>query len=62
MDSKKNSMPKTDAIVYESPVLDGVGLWVENRVKPIQSSKTNERLLWMMESWQIRISTDLEMF
>jgi len=40
----KDSMPKTDAKVYESPALDGVGLWVENRIKPIQSSKTDEEL------------------
>jgi len=40
----KDEMPKTDAKVYESPALDGVGLWVENRVKPIQSTKTEEQL------------------
>ncbi|MCH7756961.1 MAG: inositol-3-phosphate synthase [Thaumarchaeota archaeon] len=40
----KESMPKTDAKVYESPALDGVGLWVENRIKPIKSNKTDEQL------------------
>ena len=40
----KDQMPKTDAKVYESPVLDGVGIWVENRVNPIESGKTNEQL------------------
>lgn len=40
----KESMPKTNAKVYESPALDGVGLWVENRIKPIKSNKTNEQL------------------
>lgn len=40
----KDTMPKTGAQVYESPVLDGVGLWVENKVKPIQSTKTIESL------------------
>ena len=35
----KNDMPKTEAKVHESPVLDGVGIWVENRIKPIQSEK-----------------------
>jgi myo-inositol-1-phosphate synthase len=40
----KDEMPKTDAKVYESPLLDGVGIWVENRVKPLQSSKTIEQL------------------
>jgi myo-inositol-1-phosphate synthase len=40
----KASMPKTDAKVYESPALDGVGLWVENRIKPIKSEKTDDQL------------------
>lgn len=40
----KETMPKTDAKVYESPVLDGVGLWVENRINPIKSEKTEEQL------------------
>ena len=40
----KDEMPKTDAKVHESPILDGVGLWVENRIKPIESSKTTEQI------------------
>ena len=40
----KDAMPKTDAVVHESPVLDGVGLWVENRVRPIKSAKTDAEL------------------
>lgn len=40
----KETMPKTDARVYESPALDGVGLWVENRIKPIQTTKTDQQL------------------
>ncbi len=40
----KNDMPKTDGIVYESPALDGVGIWVENKVKPIQSGKSQSEL------------------
>jgi myo-inositol-1-phosphate synthase len=40
----KDSIPKTDAKVYESPALDGVGLWVENRIKPIQTTKTDKQL------------------
>lgn len=40
----KEEMPKTNALVYESPALDGVGLWVENRVKPIKSNKTTSEL------------------
>ena len=40
----KDKMPTTDALVYESPILDGVGIWVENRVKPIKSNKSIEQL------------------
>ena len=40
----KDRMPKTDATVYESPVLDGVGIWVENRIKPITSKKSVDEL------------------
>ena len=40
----KEAMPKTAAKVYESPALDGVGLWVENRIKPIQTTKTDKQL------------------
>jgi len=31
-------------LVYESPALDGVGIWVENRVKAIQSGKSETEL------------------
>jgi myo-inositol-1-phosphate synthase len=40
----KDDMPKTSAKVYESPALDGVGIWVENKINPIKSSKTDEQL------------------
>ncbi|MCH2405201.1 MAG: inositol-3-phosphate synthase [Nitrosopumilus sp.] len=40
----KDEMPKTDAKVYESPLLDGVGIWVENKVNPIKSTKTIEQI------------------
>ena len=40
----KNEMPKTNAKVYESPILDGVGIWVENRVKPIKNNRTDAQL------------------
>ncbi len=40
----RSDMPGTDALVYEGPALDGVGLWVENRVKPIRSEKTVDEL------------------
>ncbi|CAD6515177.1 Inositol-3-phosphate synthase [metagenome] len=40
----KDKMPKTAAKVYESPLLDGVGIWVENRIKPLESKKTHEQI------------------
>lgn len=40
----KEKMPKTTAKVFESPALDGVGIWVENKVNPINSNKTEEQL------------------
>jgi len=40
----KDKMPKTKSMIYESPTLDGVGIWVENRVKAIQSGKSTDEL------------------
>ena len=40
----KNDMPKANGNVHESPALDGVGIWVENKVKPIQSDKSESEL------------------
>lgn len=40
----KEEMPETGAMVHESPALDGVGIWVENKVKPIKSGKTDDEL------------------
>ena len=40
----KDDLPKTDAKIYESPILDGVGIWVENKIKPITSTKTTEQI------------------
>lgn len=40
----KDQMPKTSAKVYEGPALDGVGIWVENKVNPIKTNKTQEQL------------------
>ena len=40
----KDEMPKTNGKVHESPALDGVGIWVENKVKPIQSGKSQSDL------------------
>ena len=40
----REEMPQTVARVYEGPALDGVGIWVENRIRPIKSSKTEGQL------------------
>jgi myo-inositol-1-phosphate synthase len=40
----KENMPKTSAKVFQSPILDGVGIWVENKVNPIKSNKTDQQL------------------
>jgi myo-inositol-1-phosphate synthase len=40
----KQKMPKSKGRVYESPLLDGVGIWVENKVKPLKSKKTQEQI------------------
>ncbi|MFN3654520.1 MAG: inositol-3-phosphate synthase [Candidatus Nitrosotenuis sp.] len=40
----KNKMPKTKALVYESPALDGVGIWVQNRVNPLKSKKSKDQI------------------
>ena len=40
----QSDMPRTDALVHESPVLDGVGVWVQSRIKPIKSTKSCEEL------------------
>lgn len=40
----RDAMPETSASVYEGPALDGVGIWVENRVKPITATRTTEDL------------------
>lgn len=40
----KDAMPKSNARVYESPLLDGVGIWVENRIKPLESTKTHDQI------------------
>jgi myo-inositol-1-phosphate synthase len=40
----KQKMPNSKGRVYESPLLDGVGIWVENKVKPLKSKKTQEQI------------------
>jgi len=40
----KQKMPKSTGRVHESPLLDGVGIWVENKVKPLKSKKTQEQI------------------
>ena len=41
----KDKMPKTQAKVYESPILDGVGIWVENKINPIKNPKPEAQLI-----------------
>lgn len=41
----KDKMPKINAKVYECPVLDGVGIWVQNKIDPIKSKKSKEELV-----------------
>jgi len=38
------SVPGLDARVMESPILDGVGIYVSNKIKPVKNSKSLERL------------------
>jgi len=40
----REKMPKTNAMVYESPLLDGVGIWVQNKVNPIKQTKSESEL------------------
>jgi myo-inositol-1-phosphate synthase len=40
----KDKMPKTPGKVYESPILDGVGIWVENKINPIKNPKSEQAL------------------
>lgn len=54
-----DTMPKTDALVYESPALDGVGIWVENRIKPINTSKSVEQI--RKEAIEVIRKTDTQM-
>ncbi len=37
-------MPQSQCVVREAPALDGVGIWVANKVNPIKSKKTTEGL------------------
>lgn len=54
-----DTMPHTDALVYESPALDGVGIWVENRIKPISTSKSVEEI--RKEAIDVIRETDTQM-
>lgn len=54
-----DTMPRTDALVYESPALDGVGIWVENRIKPISTSKSVDEI--RKEAIDVLRETDTQM-
>ncbi len=38
------SVPRTDAVVMESPVLDGVGIFVDNKIKPVRDNTPVSKL------------------
>ena len=40
----KKGMPQTNARVFQCPALDGVGIWVENKIKPIKNNKSVDQL------------------
>lgn len=40
----REQMPRTGALVHEAPQLDGVGIWVKNRVKPVEQKRTDEEI------------------
>lgn len=40
----REQMPKTGALVHEAPQLDGVGIWVQNKVNPVRQTRTDEEL------------------
>ena len=54
-----DQMPRTDAIVHEGPALDGIGLWVENRVKPLKSEKTTAQLAEKIKEILDRTGTEI---
>ena len=56
---KKSEMPMTKAQVYESPILDGVGIWVENRINPIKSKKTINELKADIKKRLIETKTEI---
>lgn len=40
----RGEMPETRAMVHEAPALDGVGIWVHNRINPVKSTASTEEL------------------
>jgi len=41
----KDDLPKNEAMIYESPILDGVGIWVENKISLLLAQKQLNKLL-----------------
>ena len=41
---KWTKLPKSRVIVRESPVLDGIGIYVENKIKPLKNPSPIEKL------------------
>ena len=40
----REQMSRTGALVHEAPQLDGVGIWVKNRVKPVEQKRSDEEI------------------
>lgn len=39
-----SSVPGSDAVVMESPILDGVGIFVDNKIKPLKGGRPASKL------------------
>ncbi|MDD5145161.1 MAG: inositol-3-phosphate synthase [Candidatus Pacebacteria bacterium] len=52
-------IPKSKVVVTESPVLDGVGIYVENKIKPLKNPTPLEKLRKEIEKELKRIKTEV---
>ena len=56
---KWTKLPKSKVVVKESPVLDGVGIYVENRIKPLKNPTPLEKLKREIEKEVKRTKTEV---
>ena len=56
---KWTKLPKSKVVVKESPVLDGVGIYVENRIKPLKNPTPIEKLKKEIEKEVKRTKTEV---